>query len=177
MYLAKFFTINIFKNMKKIIILVGFVITGLAACTSPKVHTENIELVQKYVKAVEDMDFDVMDNYLDENYLGMGPSYGDSIGKTQAIENWKVNVETLYEKIHYNRSRFASVNIPDGDNKGDWVANWAELTINYKDGGSVTIWANSIYLIENGKIIRTITFYNEADALRQLGYTLVVPKE
>jgi hypothetical protein len=39
----------------------------------------------------------------------------------------------------------------------------------------VNIWANTNYLIENGKIIRSITFYNEADALRQLGYKIVAP--
>ncbi|MDZ4747926.1 MAG: hypothetical protein SH808_05525 [Saprospiraceae bacterium] len=62
-----------------------------------------------------------------------------------------------------------------GDNNGEWVGNWAELTIGYQDGGSVTIWANTDYLIENGKIIRSLTFYNEADALRQLGYTIIAP--
>lgn len=66
--------------------------------------------------------------------------------------------------------------IPDGKNKGEWVANWAELNIVYKNKmGSVTIWANSNYMVENGKILRSITFYNEADALRQLGYQFVPP--
>ncbi|HOW25598.1 MAG TPA: hypothetical protein PK711_07995 [Bacteroidales bacterium] len=61
--------------------------------------------------------------------------------------------------------------IPEGDNKGEWVANWAELRIVCKnDRGSVTIWANTNYLIENGKIAKSITYYNEADALLQLGY-------
>ena len=164
--------------MKKIIILVGIVSISLSACTSSENQTENIDLIKNYVQAVENMDFDAMENYLADDYLGMGPSYGDSIGKAQAVENWKLNVENLYEKIHYNRSRFAAVNIPDGDNKGNWIANWAELTIEYKnDGGSVTLWANSNYLVENGKIVKSITFYNEADALRQLGYTFVAPSE
>ncbi len=164
--------------MKKIVILVAIVSVSLAACTSPEDNTANIDLIKNYVQAVENMDFDAMENYLADDYLGLGPSYGDSIGKAQAVENWKLNVESLYKKIHYNRSRFAAVNIPDGDNKGTWVANWAELTIDYKnDGGSVTLWANSNYLVENGKIVKSITFYNEADALRQLGYTFVPPSE
>jgi len=46
----------------------------------------------------------------------------------------------------------------------------------FKDGvGSVTVWANSNYLVENGKIKRSITFYNEADVLRQLGYVMALP--
>jgi hypothetical protein len=106
----------------------------------------------------------------------MGPSYGDSIGKLEAVANWQWSVENLYEKIQYTRSKFAAVTIPDGDNKGEWVANWAEMNITFKDGaGSVTVWANSNYLIENGKIKRSITFYNEADVLRQLGYIIILP--
>ncbi|MFD2246451.1 hypothetical protein [Pontibacter ruber] len=117
-----------------------------------------------------------MSNYLGDNYIGMGPSYGDSIRKEQAVQNWKANATNLYEKIQYNRSRFASVTIPEGDNKGNWVANWAELEIRFKDGkGPVTIWANTNYQVENGKIVKSITFYNEADALRQLGYTFTPP--
>jgi hypothetical protein len=161
--------------MKNLIIISGICIC-LAACTSSteKMKSENIELVKSYIKAVENLDYDAMGKFLADNYLGMGPSYGDSINKTQAVENWKSNIENLYEKIHYNRSKFAAVTIPDGDNKGEWVANWAELTIVYKNGrGSVTIWANTDYLIENGKIVKSLTLYNEADALRQLGYKMV----
>jgi hypothetical protein len=50
------------------------------------------------------------------------------------------------------------------------------MNIVFKDSiGSVTVWANTNYLIENGKIKRTITFYNEADVLRQLGFVMVLP--
>jgi len=164
----------------KNIILLALVSICLVACTSSteKKQNENMDLVKNYIKSVEDLDFDSMGKFLDENYLGMGPSYGDSINKTEAIENWKSNVADLYEKIHYNRSRFASVTIPDGENKGEWVANWAELNIVYKNGkGSVTIWANTNYLIQDGKILKSLTFYNEADAMRQLGYKMVPAAE
>jgi hypothetical protein len=163
--------------MKKLIILFAMVFV-LFACTSndAKKQAENIELVKSYITAVENLDFESMGNYLDVNYLGMGPSYGDSIGKLEAVANWQWSVENLYEKVHYTRSRFAAVTIPDGDNKGEWVANWAEMNITYKDSiGSVIVWANTNYLIENGKIKRSLTFYNEADVLRQLGYVTVLP--
>jgi len=163
--------------MKNLIILAILSIC-IVACTSAieKKQSENINLVKSYVAAVEKMDYAAMDDFLSDDYLGMGPSYGDSINKNDAITSWKYNVNEIYEKIHYNRSKFAAVHIPEGDNKGEWVANWAELTITYKNGrGSATIWANSNYLIENGKIKRSFTFYNEADALRQLGYKIVPP--
>jgi predicted ester cyclase len=34
---------------------------------------------------------------------------------------------------------------------------------------SVTIWANTIYQIKNNKIIKSYSFYNEADVYEQLG--------
>ncbi len=161
--------------MKNIILFIA-VSMGLFACSDEieKRQQQNIELIKSYIHAVENLDFDSMANFLGDDYIGIGPSYGDSINKADALANWEWSVENLYDKIHYNRSRFAAVTIPDGDNKGEWVANWAELNIVYKNNkGSVTIWANSNYLISNGKIIRSITFYNEADALRQLGYKMV----
>jgi hypothetical protein len=163
--------------MKNLILILTLSI-GLAACHSSmeKQKNENIDLVKSYIQAVENLDFQAMGTYLADSYIGLGPSYGDSIGKEDAIVNWNSSVENLYESIHYNRSKFASVTITDGPNKGEWVANWAELTIVYKNNrGSVTIWANTDYLIENGKIVRSLTLYNEADALRQLGYTIVPP--
>jgi hypothetical protein len=105
----------------------------------------------------------------------LGPSYTDSIGKEQALASWKYNVENLYESIKYNRVQNASVIINDGYNKGEWVSSWAELKIRYKNKAAVVIWANTAYKIENGKIVKTFTFYNEADALRQLGNVIINP--
>jgi hypothetical protein len=137
-------------------------------------HSENISIVEKYVKSVENLDYTNMESLLADNYRGYGPSAEDSIGKTAALENWKNNVENLYQKIEYTRSQFAGVTIKDGPEKGDWIANWAELTIDYKDDkGAVKIWANSNYMVENGKIVKSITFYNEADVLRQRGYVFI----
>jgi hypothetical protein len=160
----------------KNLILIAVIGISLLACTASveKRHLENIDLVKSYVKAVENLDFEAMENFLDENYLGIGPSYGDSINKNEAVENWQWSAENLYEKIQYTRSRFVAQTITDGDNQGEWVANWALLNIVFKDGGgSVNILANTNYLIEKGKIKRSITFYNEADVLRQLGYKFV----
>ena len=160
--------------MKKV--LVFALVIGVFACTSD--HTGDISIVKEYVKAVENLDFVTMENLLADNYQGLGPSAGDTIGKVAAVESWKRNVENLYQKIQYTRSQFAGITITEGPNQGNWVANWAELQIEYKDGrGPVTIWANSNYKIENGKIVKSYTFYNEADVLRQLGYVFINPNE
>jgi ketosteroid isomerase-like protein len=164
--------------MKRLFLLAAISL-GLFSCTPSggNQDKDSIDLVKNYIKAVEARDYEAMSKCLDDNYLGMGPSFGDSVRKEEAVAHWKAYSTNLYEKIEYTRSRFANVTIPEGDNKGTWVANWAELTIRYKNGkGPITIWANTNYQIENGKIIKSITFYNEADALRQLGYQLVAPE-
>lgn len=144
------------------------------ACKSNP-HKANVEVVKQYVAAVENLQYNAMEDLLAENYEGYGPSVGDTIYREAAVESWKENVDNLYEDIEYARSQFAGVTVEEGPNQGDWVANWAELKITYKDGSSATIWANTNYKVENGKIARTITFYNEADVLEQLGYVFINP--
>jgi len=160
--------------MKKSAFILILIPISMACSVGNGNEEKNIALIESYVQAVENMDYDAMETYLDDSYIGMGPSYGDSIGKVAAIENWKNNVENLYESIHYNRSRNIAISITTGDNQGDWVSNWGELNIRYQgDEGEVTLWANSIYQIENGKIVKSYTFYNEADAMEQLGYVFI----
>lgn len=164
--------------MKKIWITL-LLLTVIFSCSKTDQKLENNKiLVNKYIQAVEKNDPNVMESLLAENYKGFGPSVGDSINKTGAIANWKNNVENLYESIHYSKSRVIAVNVPDGENKGEWVSNWAELKIVYKkDKKEVTIWANTIYQIENNKIVKSYTFYNEADVLEQLGYVFINPND
>jgi len=162
--------------MRKLIFTLLVSVLVISCSSIDKTAEKNITLIEKYVKGVENMDYKIMDELLADNYLGLGPSFGDSINKTQAIENWKNNVENLYEKIEYQKSRNTAVIITTGDNQGEWVSNWAELKITYKENQStVMIWANTTYLIENDKIVKSYTFYNEADALRQLGYVFINP--
>jgi hypothetical protein len=109
----------------KNLIVVFVVVFLIAGCSTQNAHNEkNIALIEKYIQAVENMDYDAMDNLLDDSYLGIGPSVGDSVNKEMAIANWKHNVESLYESIKYQRSRNIATVITTGDNQGEWVANW-----------------------------------------------------
>lgn len=162
----------------KILLLTVVAAVVLFSCSTDRSDKKNIEIVEKYISAVENLDFNTMASLLDDNYVGYGPSYGDSITKIQAVSSWKQHIETIYQSIKYNKSRNAAVTIPNGPDAGEWVSNWGELHIVYKDNrGEVTIWANSVYKIKNGKIIKSYTFYNEADALSQLGYIFVKPED
>ena len=164
--------------MKKLLLPI-LVLLLTISCTNQNDSTKaNEALINKYVKAVENIDTATMESLLAENYEGLGPSSNDRIDKKGAIKSWKENVENLYESIHYSKSRIISVNVPDGENKGEWVSNWAELKIVYKkDKKEVTIWTNTVYKIENNKITKSFTFYNEADVLEQLGYVFINPSD
>jgi ketosteroid isomerase-like protein len=160
--------------MKKLIFLSALII-GLLSCSTAddKKESENLALAQKYMEAVQNMDAATMESLLADNYMGYGPSVGDSISKEVAVHNFKYNAENLYESFEYTRHKELAVTVKEGEAVGDWVLNWAYLTIKYKDGrGPINLWVNIVYRIENGKIVHSRTFYNEADALRQLGYTI-----
>ncbi|MGK0425911.1 MAG: hypothetical protein ACJAUR_000004 [Ulvibacter sp.] len=162
--------------MKKYCCL-SFLIAFMVSCSGVNTNTKaNTALVEDYVNAVQNLDYDSMETYLSEDYIGYGPSLNDSIGKSGAVENWKRNIAELYKKIEYKRSRVMAVSIEDGPNKGDWVSNWAELEITYKESGEIIkIMTNTVYMIEANKISKSYTFYNEADALDQLGYIFLNP--
>ena len=59
-----------------------------------------------------------MDSLLADNYIGYGPSVGDSINKEEAILNWKDNAENLYESFEYTRHKELAVTVKEGEAKG-----------------------------------------------------------
>ena len=164
--------------MKKLSIVLLIPIFFIGCCNDQKNTEQNALLIEDYVKAVETEDYNLMSSLLHENYMGYGPSINDSLTKVEALANWKVNSDKLYEKIQYQESRNIGINITSGKNQGEWVSTWAQLEITYKgERGSVVLWANTIYLIENSKILKSYTFYNEADVLKQLGYVFIDPND
>ena len=136
----------------------------------------SIAVVKQYLEAVDNNDYDLMESLLADDYLGLGPSLDDSTNKEMALASWKWNTENLYEEVHYERTQTFGSTITDGPAAGDWAYNWSYVTIKYKDGsGTVNLMVNAVYKIEDGKIARSRTFYNEADIYEQLGYRVFPP--
>ena len=164
--------------MNKLLLCVSILSVCLLSCNSADQNSEkNIAIVEGYVNAVQKLDYDLMDNFLSDDYMGFGPSVNDSINKANAVTQWKSNVKMIYDKIEYKQSRSIAVTVPDGENEGEWVSNWANLQITFKGSGEqVTVMANTVYKIEEDKISRSYTFYNEADALQQMGYIFFNPE-
>lgn len=164
--------------MKKSLFILAILLTMISCSVDNKNAKENIALIEKYVQSVQDLEYSTMESMLDDNYMGYGPSVNDSINKTSAIANWQTNVENLYESITYTKSRNLTQVIPNGENAGEWVSNWAVLSIVYKKNQKeVSLLTNTMYKIENGKIVKSYTFYNEADVLEQLGYVFINPED
>ena len=144
-----------------------------ASIADEKAKEDDVAVVEKYIQAVQAKDIQTMESLLADNYIGYGPGFTDSINKADAVANFKNVAENLYEKISYARSINLAATLKDGPHPGNYVSNWAHLTITYKDGrGPVNLYANTSYRIENGKITLTRTIYDEADAMRQLGYEM-----
>jgi hypothetical protein len=165
--------------MKQLIVLT-FISFCLFACTSTAVKKEkaNLAIAEKYMQAVETKNAALMDSLLADNYIGYGPSVSDSVNKEEAISAFRENSENLYQSLKYARHKELAVTVKEGEAMGDWVLNWAYLTIKYKVSDEpVNLWVNVVYRIENGKIVQSRTFYNEADVLRQLKYTIDPPQQ
>jgi limonene-1,2-epoxide hydrolase len=163
--------------MKQILSLL-LLLVALVSCNdaSQKQSAESVAVVEKYKAAVEAMDIAAMDSLLADNYMGYGPSVSDSVNKAGALENWKINVENLYESIRFSNVQNLPTTVTENNTgmvPGNWVSSWSLATIKYKDGrGPVQMWVNVEYRIENGKIVYTRTFYDEADVMRQLNYSM-----
>ena len=165
--------------MKQLFIAI-FSFLFLLSCTNTNtgINTDNISVVERYATAVQSKNVDSMEALLSDDYMGYGPSFSDSINKADAIKNWKYLVANLYDSIKYTRSINMAAKITDGPHPGDYVTSWSSVSITYKNGkGPVNLLVNVVYRIENGKITLSRTFYDEADAMRQLGYQFVPPAE
>ena len=161
--------------MKKLILTL-MLVALFFSCTTPNNDKANIELIERYVQAVQDVDIAAMESILDDDYVGLGPSINDSVGKQMVLANWEALGTDYYESLIYTKSRMATLDITYGDNQGEWVSNWAVMSAVFKaDHQSITIWANSVYQVKNNKIIKSYTFYNEADGLEQLGFVFTHP--
>lgn len=160
--------------MKRPIILILLLAITYSCSNASKNDDANAAVVEKYIKAVENLDYDAMSEFLADDYVGVGPSYSDTTDKENAVINWQFNAENIYESIKYSESRIVPITRTEGASQGEWVLNWAELEVRFKDNENVVkIFTNSVYEMENGKIKKTVTFYNEADVMEQLGYVYV----
>jgi ketosteroid isomerase-like protein len=142
------------------------------------VGQSNVDVVKRYLEAANSKDIKTMDSLLADNFVGYGPSFADSIDKQSALKNWTLVAQDYYDEVHISDPMMIAARSEGGAHPGDWVAAWSQVRLTYKDTARrpVTIFANVIYRVENGKIAMLRRFYNEADIQRQSGFNPIQVK-
>jgi len=173
--------------MKKLIVaaILGIVI---AACTKPtppppapavdSVGEKNKALVAQYTDVVTKGDTTSMATFLAENFRGYGPLLNDSTDRAKEISNWSRSWKNEFSSIDFKRAgMIAFTNPANGPYPGDWIADWAVITVNYKNGYKpFTFWWHGVSRIKDGKIEVSRSFYNQNDFFTQQGFTVTPPK-
>jgi limonene-1,2-epoxide hydrolase len=70
-----------------------------------------------------------------------------------------------------------SVSVKDGNQKGDWVLLWGNISSENKSGKTITVPFNSVFKIEDEKIAMEVDYYDNMSIVKQLGYTITPPTE
>jgi len=165
------------KKLSFYLIVMLFTIV-MASCstgtTESGINTDILSVGTKFMNAWHDKDTSAMSRLLADDFIGMGPSSGDSMNKAEALAKWKGIMDHV-DAIDIVGNFNAAAKVSEGDNAGDYVTSWARTNIKYKDGKTVHLTVNYIFRVKDGKINRSISFVNEADSMRQLGYQFVPP--
>lgn len=163
--------------MKKLFYLPLVLLTSLVlnGCNQQKTNDhENIQLIVGFEDAFRNQDYEKMQSMFTDDYMSYGPSLADSMRKEDVMLNWKYNMENLYDKVDFHDVKHIALTDLNNGVARDWVSSWGKLTIKYQNRtNEAEIWSNTLYLIEDGKIKKSYIFYNEADALRQVGFHYV----
>src|SRR4051812_24331597 len=102
--------------MKQLILLLAVSISLFSCTSSPnKKENDSLSIAKRYMEAVETNNPAAMDSLLADNYMGYGPSVGDSTNKEDALNNWKYNATNLYESIKYTRYQNIAVTVKEGE--------------------------------------------------------------
>jgi len=138
------------------------------------VGEQNKALVNQYIQASLTGDVTTMETLMAPNFKDHGPVKGDTTSRAHYLERMRKNWEVNYGSMKYDRITCLAHTEVDGPLKGDWVLEWGTLGVTYKNGRPpVSIKMHVVYKIKDGKITYVSSYYNEADALKQQGYTFV----
>jgi hypothetical protein len=162
------------------------IVMGVTSCDKPTaapqdetvnsaaVGEQNKAIVNQYIQASLVGDVATMEMFMAPNFKDHGPVKGDTTSRAHYLERTRKNWETTYGSMKYDRIAALSHTEQEGPLKGDWVLEWGSLGVTYKNGRPpVSIKIHVVYKIIDGKISYASSYYNEADALKQQGYTFV----
>ena len=152
----------------------------IVSCTPPEdpqiaIDEANTKVVFDYINAATTGDIDAMSAALTDGFWSYGPAIADSSSKADNIAGWAANWDSVFTKINYERVATTTKSFAEGPLAGDWVSDWATITVDYQNGSQATFRFNGVYRVEDGKITRSTSFYDRADLLTQIGWELNPP--
>jgi len=168
-------------RIQKTFIVLFTIAMGIVSCAPKNTEQRNPEneaLVKKYMNAVVTGDTSKLEEFLAENYMSYGPRFTDSIDRAGTVADFKNNWRKNWSTVDFSRYTMLSSTTTEGPVAGDWVLDWAKITIHSKNKTpSYTVNWHAVFRVKDGKIDREIDFFNEADILSQIGFTFVPPAD
>jgi ketosteroid isomerase-like protein len=163
--------------MKKVFLssMILLVLLGCAA-KGDNINTNNIPVVENYLRAIQDKNVDRLGLLLSDDFRGYGPSVNDSTDKAGAVDKWK-QLFAAYDAIEFVQPVCASGRVDSGSYSGDYVTCWTKVKIATKNGKAINVPMHSAFRIAGGKINLARLLFNEADSMRQLGYRFEAPAQ
>lgn len=135
----------------------------------------DVNMVTDFMQSfLVDKDFDKARQYFKPDGMDYGPGYGDSTNVDQMIQMQQKLDSTVTD---WNIQYFVkfSVSVKDGNQKGDWVLLWGNISSENKSGKTIIVPFNSVFKIEDEKIAMEVDYYDNMSVVRQLGYTITPP--
>lgn len=135
------------------------------------------EMVQKYIKALQNGDVATMSAQLADNAMVYGLGGGlDSLTVSQHTEYFKNSMATYKHAI--TQDLYLPVKVENNWNEGEWVLAWGTNTVTNKETGeNIFIPFHSVNLVQNGKIVMMRYFYDMLNIIENQGFTITPPTE
>ncbi len=135
---------------------------------------EDIKVVTDYIDALTTNKMDIAASLMADDHIGSGPSAGETQTKAETIESWKENHKVrTNQKNDYVRNSFRVVG---GDLEGDWVSVWGTYTFT-QNGIDMELPYQYTAEVKNGKIKRSILYYDKLALNIAMGYELTPSKK
>lgn len=132
----------------------------------------DIKVVSDYTNAIVSGDLTKAKSLLAASYIGYGPGPTDSTNVDKEMQTWESNYKTQMDrKVEFITQTFRVLN---GDLQGNWVSVWG--TYYFTTGGTnIRLPYQSTFHVTNGKIDKSIIYFDLLSIYQKLGYTLTPP--
>lgn len=133
---------------------------------------KDIQVLKNFFEAMDNDDYQKVNSLIHDDYMGFGPRYNSPENKADVIENLKA-IRQGNEGGERGNERYISITINNDVNEsvnGNWVLYWGWITLkNRETGKDFTIDVHQASKIQDGKVMSSVVYYNEYDALKQVG--------